>query len=260
MCKLEGNKCNLKISSARFLVYVLSNSLHVQFRVRSLYFALHLFHLQICRSRYSKIIQLSRVLSNHKMNMDVNVLCLICGSPLADGETVTVKVGMKNLKRCSAERNDGLRDVMDLNESLSLHVACRRNYIDPANIKRCVSLSATNDKSTATLLRSSVQNFQFKTHCLICGEEHNDDVEIRKPKHLRKNFHQVLTQSFQETVSRVAADRDDELGRTVLHRIGCFDLIAYECHYHGSCYTKFFSNLPAAKGPRRPLDPEHHIA
>lgn len=114
--------------------------------------------------------------------------------------------------------------------------------------------------SAAPLLRSSVPAFQFKMHCIFCGDVADAATELKKPRSRRREISEVLTTVFQDTVQRIIHDRDDEWSNEVKHRINAVDVRALDGRYHRQCYAKFAAkpNLyGAALSAGRPTDECH---
>ncbi|KAL4105063.1 hypothetical protein QTP88_020338 [Uroleucon formosanum] len=82
--------------------------------------------------------------------------------------------------------------------------------------------------------------FDFRTLCLVCGEEANEDVEKRKRQEYRRKIKQVSTLSFKDNIIKTAESRDDRLGKIVRDRVNFeYDLVAAEAKYHDNCLISF---------------------
>lgn len=173
--------------------------------------------------------------------MDVSKFCLLCESLLDSSPTVVVTRGLENLKRCSNERKDGLCDQMELHTSLEVHITCRQQYINQRKIAQSAASHSAPETSAGPLLRSSLPVFQFKTHCIFCGDVADAAAELKRPKSRRRVISEVLTTTFQDNVHRVVRDRDDDWGKEVQHRINAVDIRALDGRYHQDCYAKFAS-------------------
>ncbi|KAE9522981.1 hypothetical protein AGLY_016612 [Aphis glycines] len=82
--------------------------------------------------------------------------------------------------------------------------------------------------------------FDFRTLCLVCGEEANEDVEKRKRQEYRRKIKQVSTLSFKDNIIKTAESRGDRLGKIVRDRVNFeYDLVAAEAKYHDNCLISF---------------------
>lgn len=106
-------------------------------------------------------------------------LCLLCQQPLHTSSTVVVSKGIDALKRASIIRHDGLHEIFS--ESITLHVDCRKKYTHPSALSKIAS-TVENEYSEPPkkVLRSCVDEFDFKTHCLFCGELANINIERKR--------------------------------------------------------------------------------
>ena len=201
--------------------------------------------------------------------MDACIICLLCGLEVRESDGVTVSRGLDNLRRCSDERGDGLRVIMDRHTELRVHTACRVRYIQKRPFNTSVAQQSSDGENSLSLgpehkrLRlSSPTKFDYKTHCLFCGEIASVTVEQVKRKHLRRSIRIVQTIPIQNSVQRAASNRSDEWGQIVLARVNTpFNLIALEARYHSICYLTFLSPVPNIKrSVGRPEDPVHKTA
>lgn len=108
--------------------------------------------------------------------------CVICGELLSSKPKVTVTKGMEKLIECSYLKNDGLFSAS--NQSVDLHVLCRKNYTRPSD--RNITPSRTTTP------------FDFKTKCLFC-----ECVCIKDNKFSKKKNKDVKTviSNFQGIIS-----------------------------------------------------------
>jgi hypothetical protein len=164
-------------------------------------------------------------------------LCLLCQQPLHTSSTVVVSKGIDALKRASIIRHDGLHE--SFSESITLHLDCRKKYTHPSALSKIAS-TVENEYSEPPkkVLRSCVDEFDFKTHCLFCGELANINIEKKKAQQYRKSVHEVRTLEIKDTIRKHAMKVNNN---TVLRRIdNIIDLVAAEYKYHGQCYASFF--------------------
>ena len=157
--------------------------------------------------------------------------CVICKKPIwniAAGVVLRQK-GANGINNASKERGN----VINVTAGQSVHKDCRANFTKPQNI--AAAARETSQARGKRLLRSEAQKFNFKEHCLFCGE--GDRYQGKK-----KDFSlvPVRTFEFQNTVSEICNERNDEWARKVAERIeSAFDLHAADALYHQKCSVNF---------------------
>lgn len=114
-----------------------------------------------------------------------------------------------------------------------VHVECRRNYCKAENIVRDNVIPSLQQPVRLINLRSE-QNFNFREHCLFCGQPARTD----KNKKQREKFdvYPVRTGDFQERIVQVCHFRKDKWSDTVFGRIWLVCLRDPE-DYTGGGYT-----------------------
>ena len=109
--------------------------------------------------------------------------CILCNAILDENsEVVSVTKGIGAIVSASLQRGDDKHDKLKNVSSITVHTECRKNYTRSSSIVAAKKLQALSGSlsplcsSTAVgeCLHSSVRSFDFKSHCLFCGE----DVEI----------------------------------------------------------------------------------
>ena len=92
------------------------------------------------------------------------------------------------------------------------------------------------EKKSKTARRSSLDAFDWKTHCMFCGK-----ACIKDEKHPeRDDFHLAEYKEYKDVVLQQCIEIDDDEARIVEHRVrSCSDFIAAEARYHGSCRGSF---------------------
>lgn len=192
--------------------------------------------------------------------------CFICSKLLTKNESVTVDRGMKTLIDASIERADEFSEYLQNQISVTIHLECRKNYTRKSSIASAKRRHSQEEASTSkispprTRARVSDSAFCFKQCCLFCGDQLNEQYETKKPKHLRRKFFNVTTLSFKESVLKAARDRNDDMGRAIVARVGFeFDLVAAEAKYHNDCYNSFLKPVNGGK-VGRPKDEATNLA
>lgn len=192
--------------------------------------------------------------------------CFICSKLLTKNESVTVDRGMNTLIYASIERADEFSEYLQNQISVTIHLECRKNYTRKSSIASAKRRHSQEEASTSkispprTRARVSDSAFCFKQCCLFCGDQLNEQYETKKPKHLRRKFFNVTTLSFKKSVLKAARDRNDDIGRAIVARVGFeFDLVAAEAKYHNDCYNSFLKPLNGGK-VGRPKDEATNLA
>eukprot|EP00795_Rhopilema_esculentum_P015939 gene15939-biopygen5325 len=157
--------------------------------------------------------------------------CVICKKPIwniAAGVVLHQK-GANGINNASKERGD----VINVTAGQSVHKDCRANFTKPQNI--AAAARETSQAKGKRSLRSEAQKFNFKEHCLFFGE--GDRYQGKK-----KDFSliPVRTFEFQNTVSEICNERNDEWARKVAERTeSAIDLHTADALYHQKCSVNF---------------------
>jgi len=188
--------------------------------------------------------------------------CIFCKE---DGSKKELSVAgtdrIQTIIESSKRRFDDLHEDLEtrLLADKHLEVLCHRDcvstYTSKSHSKRHLNkLSASKgseETSAGKRLRrsgSTTFNFNFRQHCLFCGEECLDI----DPKHPDRWHRVVLCRTadrgegrntFKETLLDVCRSRHDDWGREVETRLAgaVSDLHASDGRYHTDCYKKFCS-------------------
>lgn len=181
--------------------------------------------------------------------------CLLCGESLEEGETVNVKRGLPAIIAASIRRGDNVHEQVPNTNSVCVHKQCRRDYTRASSIEAASKTDRPSGSvdEDARQLRSEQKAFDFKNHCLFCGEEAKPP-DVKYPAHRRRSVHNVETVRTANKISDLIQERDDDWARTVHKRIlNVVDLFAAESRYHLDCYNKF-QQLPTGRIRGRPED------
>lgn len=188
-------------------------------------------------------------------------ICFICRENLDGGQTVTVTSGIDRLISVSNQREDGHEQFLKDLQSLIVHRACRKKYIDTSNgklkypnltPKRTHPLAANFSPHSHKIRKKCT--FEFADHCFICTKEIKREFVNKK---LRVSYN-VSKPSFQENFTKVLNRVNSTEANSVRRRIMLSDLIANGAKYHSDCYSSFLKQ--ATRGPvgqksrGRPLD------
>jgi hypothetical protein len=145
--------------------------------------------------------------------------------------TVTLRqTGSDGVNRSSIQRGDDLRTI----PGDVVHIECRQKYTRPSDIARAVESKKQQSIQKKTELRSMHNIFNFKEHCLFCGQPAKVD---RKRKY---EVFEVSIKPFQVKLHEVCSVRKDQWSETVLGRLASVnDLRAADAVYHKQCYSNF---------------------
>ena len=143
--------------------------------------------------------------------------------------------------------------------------------------KNCVSTSKTHiqrygskhsqqttpqEPQRKKIKRSDITTFDFRGHCLFCGEECKTEVNPRHPDRWRRvvqcrTANRGEDKTFKQGILDVCDQRNDEEAQQVRLRVqgAVSDLHAADAQYHKDCEAIFMSprNIQAAKSKTRPV-------
>lgn len=166
--------------------------------------------------------------------------CFICEETLSTGIIITVRErGLNTFRQSSIKRNDGKTELFLKNpDSVNVH---DKQYNNQKHIQAFLQRKHTAIPGTS--LRSAAPVFQFKGTCFLCGIEITSDfLEKQKKTRVsdRELVYEVRKLAMKENLIKLAEDRKDEWGKTVLNRLQHIsDLVAADAKYHNSCMKKF---------------------
>ena len=139
-------------------------------------------------------------------------VCLFCSESLnrQNKPACTVSRGPKSIisKSIEYELHKKLTNI----SSINVHVECRKKYTRPGSNKGKQSV----EESASVVLRSVVQEFNFRTHCFFCGEEASTRLEKNKGAKLRREIYEFRTIEIRDKVIVRAQERKDQWGDVVL--------------------------------------------
>ena len=156
--------------------------------------------------------------------------CAFCGKNLDDCHpTVVLRAkGSDRVNRASKERGSSVRTQA----GQRVHMKCRNNFTNPTRIEQ--DQKDCTDKLTSRIRRSEIQ-FNFKEHCLFCGQPAKYEDKKR-----RCAVFPVRTKNFQSEIIRTCEKRKDDWSNLVAGRIAfAHDLHAADAIYHQICSVNF---------------------
>lgn len=179
--------------------------------------------------------------------------CMNCSDVSGGG---FCSVGVNRLRNASEIRGDGLHEQLshDLNLKYVCHKNCVSSYTSKFHIKRYLSQhDKANIESTAKrTCRSQVSLFNFKEHCIICGEA-CEEKDPRNPKRWRRvvkcrTADRGDNKTFKDVILDTCDERNDDWGNKVRVRVmtAVSDLHAADAQYHKDCMASFRTNICAS--------------
>jgi predicted nucleic acid-binding Zn ribbon protein len=195
---------------------------------------------------FTSLISFFAILPLDLSKMDIQSNCVLCGESLSKGEVIVVERGMKTILEVSSLRKYGKYEHLQNAHSIQVHAICRKNYTRTKS-GNLVGLSDESNTSGSRsvdnprLIRSRLQNFEFKLHCVFCGNQADPKAEIKSQSSRHVSI--VTTMKIKETVTTHAEKRNDDWGQVVLAGINSvIDLVAAEARYHTTCYARFIDH------------------
>ena len=123
------------------------------------------------------------------------------------------------------------------NASVNIHMTCQKNIGNTIRKRKRDDKFNLNTQTKAQKMstRASIEKFNWKAHCLFCG-----DISKVDPKHPgRRPVYNVTIIHYRETILKYCDCRKDEWASEVKRRvINCIDLVQ-EARYHDDCRKRF---------------------
>ena len=173
-------------------------------------------------------------------------------------QEILIKAGsdrIQNIIVSSKKRGDiihhDLESKLFTNPNLLIdcHKSCVSTYTSDFHIqkaiKRCGDSIGTDNEPPIRRLRSQVSSFDFKKHCLVCGEvclEKDPKNPSRwRPVSQCSSYKKIGQIEFKEMILDKCDKRGDDLSDNVRRRVLGVpsDLIAANAQYHRDCYRSF---------------------
>ena len=171
---------------------------------------------------------------------------------------VTCGVGrVETVRNCSIRRGDGLINKLAGVDSIRCHKNCVSTYTSAHHLKRFLSKQKYDNLGTDKVVapkrsrRSGSTDFNFKEHCLFCGEICVPlPSSSRHPDRWRKVIQCRTADDFKQKILRTCDVRNDCQAEEVRVRVNgaVSDLHAADGQYHDDCYKQFTNhkNVQAA--------------
>ncbi len=161
---------------------------------------------------------------------------------------------------CKQQKDDLHLEIMkELDENPCLTIKCHKNcvssYTSSSHIRSYLKRQKQDDtpQELRSCLpkrsrRSELSSFDFKQHCLFCGEICSISPDPRHPDRWRKarlcrTAERAGNKTFKEVILDVCKTRKDEWARKVeiLIQAAVSDLHAADDRYHENCRTSFMA-------------------
>ena len=146
------------------------------------------------------------------------------------------ETGAASINSVSVQRKDNI----SVTAGTTVHVRCRKIYVNPVYIQKCLKKrqEATPCEATKRISRSISGRYDSQTDCIFC----NCKVVKENPKgNIPDDFSFVKTDAFSRSILECCDMRNDDWSVQVKGRIEYFegDLYAGGCIYHHSCCVNF---------------------
>ena len=123
------------------------------------------------------------------------------------------------------------QDIIIANPGDYVHKQCRLDYV-----RRPVFIG--DDNSSSESLRSSSDDFNFRTHCFLCGNLVTDREKLTK----KRSYISCKNKSVDNSISKVIEERKDDWSIAVKGRLAFVnDLRAEDSLYHIRCNSYFWT-------------------
>ena len=171
-------------------------------------------------------------------------ICVICKQSIADESRPKNKLfrkGLDSLIEACIIRNDiELKDYLTKNHSdvisgalqLFTHIDCRKKF----SKKRELEAITDNAGPSPKKLRSTTQEFDWKSDCIFCGN--TAKVDAKNPKTCKKVC-SVMTLTYRDQlIDKLKVN--NVFYKDLHHRLlNCYDLVHVEAVYHDECRIDF---------------------
>ena len=184
-------------------------------------------------------------------------VCIFCENTVVigfDGNVLT-KRGLDSARKSAEIRGDAsLLSRLPVSSSAingNTHKTCFRDYTNKRRHEQMQRNKSAedglqeHDVSLPKLLRSSVDVFNWKSHCFLCDRP--AVIDTRHPH--RNDTFSARTLPLMKTILEICSSRNDSWGVSVKGRLNTIsDLVSAEAVYHRKCYTSFHRSNSAKPG------------
>lgn len=116
--------------------------------------------------------------------------CCFCNQSLSDGRP-TVELGVKGSDGVNLASKQRASNI-NVHPGQVVHVKCRRDFCEPNRIAKDVASKHVTVEEERTSLRSLQPLFDFKKHCMFCGQPAKYEGKKRYVPSGQKNSRTLL--------------------------------------------------------------------
>ena len=148
--------------------------------------------------------------------------------------------------------HEELQPQLDRDENLTIyyHKNCVSRYTSTSNLNKYYNNENDSPPPVKRVRRSLAGLFDFRTHCLFCGEACELNKDPKNPQRWKAAYlcRSIIkldgSKSYKEYLLEKCHSRSDQWANQVQHRIesAISDLHAADMRYHKNCYSLFMSN------------------
>ena len=151
-----------------------------------------------------------------------------------------------SIKTASKKRKDGLYAKISDNETINTHESCVKSYTSKEHIRQYLKRKENDDSESPQpkKTRNSVSAFNFKVHCLFCGDICEMKPNKKNPSRWQPAY-LVRTvdpkNPYKTVILNTCAKRNDAKADEVALRVNGAptDLHSAEARYHDICRKEF---------------------
>lgn len=200
--------------------------------------------------------------------MASNELCWVCNKALSVEATTKVNQnGLETIVKVSKEKrkDDHHQHLAKRQLPFEMHSKCREKYtmkrpngeLNYPDLTKTTPTRSFPYSPTKSKVRKSLEHFDFRNNCFICGKVASEKLEAKKDANRRDQIATVETKAFNTKVHDITEGSTYSLCKQISRRISGVDLRATEAKYHEKCRKQLLNlNARGEKStPRgRPLD------
>lgn len=179
--------------------------------------------------------------------------CFLCQSkkpPLIKSARIS------SFREASRQRDDGLNEKLeDDAEYILCHRTCMGSYCSKDHLQRLLKKRKKTDgqsEEEPKRLRGRSSTFNFREHCLFCGDMCLLEPPKKHPGRWKKAYicrtgDEKGRKTTKDEILKRGKERGDKWGTEVCFRLSSAvsDLHAADARYHRDCYSRFYSNNPS---------------
>lgn len=171
-------------------------------------------------------------------------ICAICKESFDDSrpKNKLFRKGLETLiEACVIRNNNELKDYLTKKHSdvisgalqLFTHRDCRKKFSKKHDLEAITDNAAPSPKK----LRSTTQEFDWKTDCIFCG---NTAIVDAKNPNTSKKICSVMTLTYCEQLIDKCNKVNNTFYKELHHRLlNCYDLVHVDAVYHDECRIDF---------------------